>query len=93
MIKFLNPSYIFYLTGKLLNFVKTFILPIAIIGIIFSLFVSPKDYVQGDAVRIMYVHVPSAWISLLCFALISFLCIISFVFTNNISINIGCYFL
>ena len=80
MIKFLNPSYIFYLTGKLLNFVKTFILPIVIIGITFSLFVSPKDYVQGDAVRIMYVHVPSAWISLLCFALISFLCIINFIF-------------
>jgi len=80
MIKFLNPSYIFYLTGKILNFVKIFIIPITIIGIIFSLFISPKDYIQGDAARIMYVHVPSAWISLLCFALISFLCIFNFIF-------------
>ena len=80
MIKFLNPSYIFYLTGKILNFVKIFIIPITIIGIVFSLFISPKDYIQGDAARIMYVHVPSAWISLLCFALISFLCILNFIF-------------
>ena len=80
MIKFLNPSYIFRLTGKLLNFLKTFVIPIVVIGLIFSLFVSPKDYIQGDAVRIMYVHVPSAWISLLSFAIISFLCILNFIF-------------
>tara|TARA_B100002052_G_scaffold98354_1_gene90874 strand:+ start:228 stop:935 length:708 start_codon:yes stop_codon:yes gene_type:complete len=80
MIKFLNPSYIFYLTGKILNFIKIFIIPIIIIGIVFSLFVAPKDYIQGDSARIMYVHVPSAWISLLCFSLISFLSIINFVF-------------
>ena len=80
MIKFLNPSYIFYLTGKILHFIKIFILPITILGIIFSLFVSPEDYIQGDAARIMYVHVPSAWISLFCFASISFLCILNFIF-------------
>ena len=80
MIKFLNPSYIFHLTGKILNFIKIFIIPIIIIGIVFSLFVAPKDYIQGDSARIMYVHVPSAWISLLCFSLISFLSIINFVF-------------
>ena len=80
MIKFLNPSYVFRLTGRLLNFFKTFLIPIIVIGLIFSLFVSPKDYVQGDAVRIMYVHVPSAWISLISFAIISFLCILNFIF-------------
>ena len=80
MIKFLNPSYVFRLTGKLLNFLKTFVIPIVVVGLVFSLFVSPKDYIQGDAVRIMYVHVPSAWISLLSFAAISFLCILNFIF-------------
>tara|TARA_Y100001970_G_scaffold259590_1_gene340738 strand:- start:5328 stop:6035 length:708 start_codon:yes stop_codon:yes gene_type:complete len=80
MIKFFNPSYFFYLTGKLLSFVKFFVIPITIIGVLFSLFISPKDYIQGDAVRIMYIHVPSAWISLLCFGSISFLCILNFIF-------------
>ena len=54
MIKFLNPSYIFHLTGKILNFIKIFIIPIIVIGIIFSLFVSPKDYIQGDVVSCLY---------------------------------------
>ena len=87
MIKFLNPSYVFRLTGKLLNFLKTFVIPVIVVGLIFSLFISPKDYIQGDAVRIMYVHVPSAWISLLSFATISFLCIINFIFKlKNLSL-------
>tara|TARA_B100001029_G_scaffold162060_1_gene151209 strand:- start:236 stop:943 length:708 start_codon:yes stop_codon:yes gene_type:complete len=87
MIKFLNPSYIFYLTGKILYFVRIFIIPITLIGVIFSLFVSPQDYIQGDAVRIMYVHVPSAWIALSCFALISFFCIVNFIFKiKNLSL-------
>ena len=80
MIKYLNPSYIFNLTGKILNLVKFFIIPIMIVGIIFSLFLSPEDYIQGDAVRIMYVHVPAAWISLLCFGTLSLLCIVNFIF-------------
>ena len=80
MIKYLNPSYIFNLTGKILSLVKFFIIPIVIVGIIFSLFLSPEDYIQGHAVRIMYVHVPAAWISLLCFGTLSLLCIINFIF-------------
>ena len=80
MIKYLNPSYIFNLTGKILNLVKFFVIPIVIVGLIFSLFLSPKDYIQGDVVRIMYVHVPAAWISLLSFGTLSLLCIINFIF-------------
>jgi len=40
-------------------------------GIYFSLFASPKDYQQGDAVRIMYIHVPSAYMSLFIYCLIA----------------------
>ena len=40
-------------------------------GVIFGLFLSPADYQQGDAVRIMYVHVPSAWMSLFIYSFIA----------------------
>ncbi|MEM6413600.1 MAG: heme ABC transporter permease [Pseudomonadota bacterium] len=36
-------------------------------GLYFALFASPADYQQGDTVRIMYVHVPAAWMALLCY--------------------------
>ena len=41
------------------------------LGLFFSFYLSPDDYQQGSTVRIMYVHVPSAWISLLTYAIMA----------------------
>jgi heme exporter protein C len=51
-----------------------------IVGLTFALIISPPDYLQGDSVRIMYVHVPSAWISLASFTCIALLSILTFLF-------------
>ena len=48
-----------------------------------ALVLSPEDYKQSDAVRIMYVHVPAAWISLGIFSSITFLSISGFIFKNK----------
>ena len=50
---------------------------IIIIGLVYALFISPPDYIQGDSVRIMYVHVPSSIISLAIFAIIGGVSIIN----------------
>ena len=80
MFYFLNPGNLFVLLNKASKAIKTIIVPLIVISLIFSLFISPKDYIQGDSVRIMYVHVPSSWIALICFSLISFLTILNFLF-------------
>ena len=80
MFNILSPSNLFVLLNRASKFIKAFIIPLIIISLIFSLFLSPKDYIQGETVRIMYVHVPSSWISLACFSAISFLTILSFLF-------------
>jgi heme exporter protein C len=41
------------------------------IGLVLALFVSPPDYQQGDSVRIMYIHVPAAWLALLCYTMMA----------------------
>jgi len=41
------------------------------LGLLFSFYLSPDDYQQGSTVRIMYVHVPSAWIALLTYAIMT----------------------
>ena len=51
-----------------------------IIALTFALVLSPPDYLQGDSVRIMYVHVPSAWIGLASFTVIALMSILSFIF-------------
>tara|TARA_B110000116_G_C16689094_1_gene514349 strand:- start:453 stop:1091 length:639 start_codon:yes stop_codon:yes gene_type:complete len=53
---------------------------ILLIGLAYALFISPPDYVQGDSVRIMYVHVPSSFIALGCFAAIGIISILNLVF-------------
>ena len=53
---------------------------IVIIGLIYSLFISPPDYIQGDSVRIMYVHVPSSFIAIGCFGFIGIVSILNLVF-------------
>ena len=50
------------------------------VGLIFALYLSPNDYQQGSTVRIMYVHVPSAWLALLTFAIMTIYSIIALAF-------------
>ena len=57
---------------------------VILIGLTYALFISPPDYIQGDAVRIMYVHVPSAWIGLASFSLIALFSILNFIFETLI---------
>src|ERR1700710_2754302 len=56
--------------GQFLAWSKAWILPLAILtallfaaGLYLALFDSPADYQMGETVRIMYIHVPNAWLS------------------------------
>jgi len=53
---------------------------IIFLGLINALFISPQDHIQGDSVRIMYVHVPSSFIALGSFALIGIASILNLIF-------------
>ena len=50
------------------------------IGLIFAFYLSPDDYQQGSTVRIMYVHVPSAWLALLTYAIMTVYSIVGLAF-------------
>ena len=62
MFKIFEPNKIFLLNSKITKYVLFLFIVVLTIGIIEALFLSPEDYIQGHSVRIMYVHVPSAWI-------------------------------
>ena len=80
MFDLINPSRIFHWIDKLINFINSIFFIFLIIALMFALILSPPDYLQGDSVRIMYVHVPSAWIGLASFTSIALLSILSFIF-------------
>ena len=80
MFDLINPSRIFNLIERLINFINSIFFILLIIALTFALILSPPDYLQGDSVRIMYVHVPSAWIGLASFTSIALLSILNFIF-------------
>ena len=55
-----------------------------IIGSYFALYESPPDYIQGDSMRIMYVHVPSAWWALMSYSVLAISCTVWFITRNPI---------
>ena len=80
MFKFFSTTNTYLLIQKLIKFINSIFFLILVIGLTFALVLSPPDYLQGDSVRIMYVHVPSAWIGLACFSVITVLSILNFIF-------------
>ena len=83
MLNYFNPNNILKIINKLQKFVFALFIIVLIIGLLEALVLSPEDYKQSDSVRIMYVHVPSAWISLGIFSFISILSFGILIFKNK----------
>jgi len=83
MFKSFEPNKIFATTSKAPKYVLFLFIVVLSIGLMEALVLSPEDYKQSDAVRIMYVHVPAAWISLGIFSSLALLSVGSFVFKNK----------
>ena len=83
MFKLFEPNKIFLINSRITKYILFLFIIVLSIGLVEALFLSPEDYIQSHSVRIMYVHVPSAWIALGIFSLIALLSIISFIFKNK----------
>jgi len=80
MLDLFKLKKIFELSNNFFYWLKIIFLSIIIFGLILSLVISPQDYLQGDTVRIMYVHVPSSWLALMIFLAMGICSIISLIF-------------
>tara|TARA_Y100000813_G_C24130750_1_gene337409 strand:+ start:28 stop:735 length:708 start_codon:yes stop_codon:yes gene_type:complete len=83
MFKIFEPNKIFLVTSKAPKYVMALFFLVLSIGLLEALVLSPEDYKQSHTVRIMYVHVPAAWISLGIFSSITFLSLSGFIFKNK----------
>ena len=66
---FVNPSRFNKVADYLFKPILISSIVLFSLGLIFSFYLSPEDYQQGSSVRIMYIHVPSAWLALLIYAI------------------------
>ena len=83
MYKYFSINKLFLITSKAPKYVLFIFIIVLSVGLMEALYLSPEDYKQSHSVRIMYVHVPSAWISLGIFSIIAFLSFGSFIFKNR----------
>tara|TARA_B100000902_G_scaffold174167_1_gene168049 strand:+ start:578 stop:1285 length:708 start_codon:yes stop_codon:yes gene_type:complete len=83
MFKILEPNKIFQITSKAPKYVLFLFIIVITLGLSEALIFSPEDYKQSHAVRIMYVHVPAAWISLGIFSSITILSMCGYIFRNK----------
>ena len=85
IFKLANPNRFIRHTEKIspvLSFLSSILIAY---GLFLCFFNSPPDYLQGETVRIMYVHVPCAWFSLMFYSCIAFCSFFSLIFKHTLA--------
>ena len=62
--QFASPKYFYYFSKRLIWWFGWLCLVFMLLGLYYGLIVAPPDYQQGESYRIMFIHVPSAWMSM-----------------------------
>ena len=83
--KFSSPTSFYPLAGKI-GLISTVIAVVLIaVGLYMSFFVAPTDYKQGEGYRIIFVHVPAAWMSMFIYLVMAFWAAVGLVFNTRLS--------
>lgn len=80
-----NPKRFLDVTSALLPWLGGVAMVLLAVGFSWSLFKAPPDYQQGESVRIMFVHVPAAWMSLFVFGAIAVSSFVGLVFAHPLA--------
>ncbi len=83
--KYASPASFYPLAGKMIPW---FAIPagiLAFIGLVMGLFVLPPDFKQGESYRIIFIHVPAAWMSMVIYLAMAFWAIVGMVWNSRLS--------
>ena len=67
MLRFANPSFVLRFAARAVPIFGALAAILIAVGLYLVFFVAPADYQQGETVRIMYIHVPAAWLGLFAY--------------------------
>jgi heme exporter protein C len=85
LYKYSSPTAFYPLAGKMIPWIA---IPATILfaaGLYIGFFVAPTDFQQGDAYRIMFIHVPAAWMGMLLYVLLAFYAGIGWAFNARLA--------
>ena len=83
--KFSSPATFYPLTGRLQPWFTWSAVLLIAVGLYLSFFVAPTDYKQGEGYRIIFVHVPAAWMSMFIYMVMAFWSALGLVFNTRLS--------
>ena len=84
-LKFSSPPNFYALTGTLLPWIAGSAAILFAVGLYISFFVAPTDYQQGESYRIIFIHVPAAWMSMLIYLVMATYAVIGLVWNVKLA--------
>ena len=88
--KFAAPQNFFALAGRMVPWFGMAAALLCAVGLYLGLWLAPTDAQQGDAYRIIFVHVPAAWMSMVVYLAMAFWAAIGLVFNSRLSAMLAC---
>src|SRR4051812_4485319 len=85
VFKFSSPQTFFPLAGKMIPFFAWTSVVLAAIGLYIAFFMAPTDAQQGEAYRIIFIHVPAAWMSMFIYLVMAFWAAMGLIFNTRLS--------
>lgn len=85
MFEFANPARFMSFSGKVLPWIAGLSVILIAVGLYLGLFLAPRDYQQGDTVRIMFVHVPAAWLAMMAYGSMAASSVVSLVWRHPLA--------
>ncbi|MRX10559.1 heme ABC transporter permease [Pseudoduganella sp. FT25W] len=83
--KYASPAHFYPLAGRLIPYFAGAAAVLTVIGLYIGFFVAPTDFQQGDAYRIIFVHVPAAWMSMVIYLAMAFWAAMGLAFNTRLS--------
>ncbi len=83
--KYASPQSFYPVAGKLSPWFLGLAAALAAIGLYIGFFVAPTDFQQGESYRIIFLHVPAAWMSMFIYVVMAFWCAIGLAFNTRLS--------
>jgi heme exporter protein C len=85
LYQFSSPKSFYPLARKMAPYFLVAAILLSVVGLYIALFVAPTDFQQGEAYRIIFVHVPAAWMSMLIYVAMAFWCAVGLSLNSKLS--------
>ena len=83
--KYAAPQRFYALTGRLIPYCVAVAVIATIVGLTIGLLIAPSDHQQGESYRIIFIHVPAAWMSMVIYLAVAFWAAIGLIFNARLA--------